>query len=73
MRTAPTRLVLDFVYTFDGRWWTAEAPALPGGYSQGRTRASARKNLLAALRALLATYKSLGQLPPLGRVVRRGR
>jgi predicted RNase H-like HicB family nuclease len=57
------------LYTFDGRWWTAEAPFLRGAYSQGRTRGSARRNLLAAIHDLLETYRSLGQSPRLTKAV----
>jgi len=52
------------IYTFDGKWWTAEAPFLRGAYSQGRTRASARKNLLSAIDDLLTTYKAMGVKAP---------
>jgi predicted RNase H-like HicB family nuclease len=58
----------DCIYTFDGRWWTAEAPSLRGAYTQGRTRASARKNLLGAIRDLLASYEALGEPPPFAEV-----
>ncbi len=59
---------IDCVYTFDGRWWTAEAPGLRGAYSQGRTRSSARKNLLGAIRDLLTAYDELGQEAPFAQV-----
>jgi len=52
------------IYTFDGKWWTAEAPFLRGAYSQGRTRVSARKHLVGAIRDLLATYEARGEKPP---------
>lgn len=58
----------DCIYTFDGHWWTAEAPSLRGAYSQGRTRASARKNLLGAIRDVLASYEALGESPPFAEV-----
>ena len=51
------------LYTFDGRWWTAEAPFLRGAYSQGRTRASARRNVFAAIRDLLESYATLRESP----------
>jgi predicted RNase H-like HicB family nuclease len=59
---------VHIVYTFDGTWWTAEAPFLRAAYSQGRTKSSARKNLMAAIRDLLAAYESIGQQPRFVRV-----
>lgn len=59
----PVRRHVHFLRTFDGRWWTAEAPFLRGAYSQGRTRAGARRNLLSAIRDLLDTYTRLGEAP----------
>ncbi|MBI2897177.1 MAG: type II toxin-antitoxin system HicB family antitoxin [Deltaproteobacteria bacterium] len=58
------RRKIHIVYTFDGRWWTAEAPFLKGAYSQGRTRDSARRNLMGAIRDLLAAYADLGVSAP---------
>ena len=57
------------VYTFDGKWWTAEAPFLDGAFSQGRTRHSAERHLKSAVRDLLRTYADLGRPPPLNPVV----
>ncbi len=39
----------------DGAWWVATMPCVPGAVSQGRTRASALRNLAAAVRAMFAT------------------
>jgi predicted RNase H-like HicB family nuclease len=69
-RRRPIPKSLDVVYARDGKWWTAEAPALRGAYSQGRTRASARRNLLTAIYDLLDTYARLGEEPPISREVR---
>ena len=64
MPREPATRAMHFVYTHDGRWWTAEAPTLRGAYSQGRTQASARRNLTSAIRDLLAAYRELGEAPP---------
>jgi len=63
------RRKIHVILTFDGVWWTAEAPFLKGAYSQGRTRSSARKNLLAAIHDLLETYEELGVPAPIIRKV----
>ena len=60
----PHRMGFHVVYTYDGRWWTAEAPFLRGAYSQGRTRPSALRNLLSAISDLLETYAQRRQEPP---------
>lgn len=63
---------MDVVYAREGRWWTAEAPALRGAYSQGRTRESARRNLLRAIRDLQQTYADIGQPLPISDEVHVG-
>lgn len=37
------------VYERSEGWWVASLPGVPGAYSQGRTQASARDNLIDAL------------------------
>lgn len=64
MPTKRGPLDLHVVFTHDGRWWTAEAPALRGAYSQGRTRASALRNLRGAIADLLASYADAHRDPP---------
>ena len=39
----------SIVYEPSEGWWVASLPGIAGAYSQGRTRASARTNLLSAL------------------------
>lgn len=68
-RRTVTRSV-QVVYTFDGKWWTAEAPILRGAFSQGRTRASAKRNLLGAIRDLASVYAEQGRPLPWSGTVR---
>ncbi|MCB9592818.1 MAG: type II toxin-antitoxin system HicB family antitoxin [Sandaracinaceae bacterium] len=63
-KTVRTKGPRHAILTFDGKWWTAEAPHLAGAYSQGRTRASALSNLRSAIRDLLDAYEQLGEEPP---------
>ena len=58
------------IYTHDGKWWTAEAPSIPGAYSQGRTRQSAWRNLLGAIQDLRETYEASGARLPRAREVK---
>jgi predicted RNase H-like HicB family nuclease len=48
MPTPQTRVVFE---RSDG-WWVVSLPGVPGCYSQGRTKASARRNLLDAVRGI---------------------
>lgn len=45
----------------DGAWWVATMPCVPGAVSQGRTRASALRNLAAAVRAMFDTYAEMAK------------
>jgi predicted RNase H-like HicB family nuclease len=47
------------VITKRGRWYSAFAKEIPGANSQGRTRASARRNLANAVRILLKARREL--------------
>jgi predicted RNase H-like HicB family nuclease len=48
------------VYDPEDRWWSAEVPALPGAYGQGRTSASARKSVISAVNDILALHAERG-------------
>jgi len=47
---------LGIVYERSGGWWVASLPSFPGAYSQGKTKASAYRNLLSAVRDLIDAY-----------------
>jgi predicted RNase H-like HicB family nuclease len=47
------------VITKRGRWYVAFAKEIPGANWQGRTRASARRNLADAVRILLEARREL--------------
>lgn len=70
--TSKHRDELAIVLTYEpaGRWWVAEIPSFPCAYSQGRTPATARKNVLAAMRDLIETYRLQGEPVPAARQVR---
>jgi hypothetical protein len=41
-----------FVFTREGRWWLAKAPAIQGALTQGRSFAEARANLVSLIKDL---------------------
>ena len=52
---APRSVSVTVVYHFDRRLrvWGTESPEYPGAYGQGRTRATAKKDLIGAIRDLI--------------------
>jgi predicted RNase H-like HicB family nuclease len=57
-RTAKPHLA-RVVFERSGGWWVASIPSIRGAYSQGRTKAKARANLIDALAELVVTYRLL--------------
>ena len=51
------------VYERDGGWWVVSRPGVPGAYSQGKTRASARRNLADAERMLASAVGTRVTVP----------
>jgi len=66
--TAPKTITLVVQRAAEGGWW-GFVPSLRGVYGQGETRASARRELVAALDEALATYRGLHQKPPFENVL----
>jgi antitoxin HicB len=52
--------------------YVASAPALPGCYTQGGTRAEAMQNIRDAIKLYIAARKALGEPVPCERAVGRG-
>lgn len=50
--TEPLRLTIVYEESDDG-WIVASVPEVPGAFSQGRTRAEARENVIDALHGIL--------------------
>ncbi len=38
-------------------WWVATIPEFPGAFSQGRTQESARRNVISAMKELMAARR----------------
>ncbi len=51
-------LTILYEWSDDG-WWVAQIAEMPGAISQGRTKEEARRNVLDALRELLAANREL--------------
>jgi predicted RNase H-like HicB family nuclease len=49
------------VFERDGNWWIATALEIPGAFSQGKTQAEARENLLDAVRELILARRDLAE------------
>jgi predicted RNase H-like HicB family nuclease len=43
----------------DSGWWIATIPEVPGAFSQGRTKAEARDNVIDALTELMAARREM--------------
>ena len=54
----PQELTIIFELGSDG-WWVATIPEVPGAFSQGKTKAEARRNVLDALAELMAARREL--------------
>lgn len=46
------------IYERDGKWVIAYCPEIPGANGQGRTKAEARKSLIAAIELILEDQAS---------------
>lgn len=44
----------------EGGWWIATIPEVPGAFSQGRSKAEARANVLDAVSELMAARREMG-------------
>ncbi|MCG3130337.1 MAG: hypothetical protein FLDDKLPJ_01092 [Phycisphaerae bacterium] len=55
----PRELTMIYEPAEDG-WWVATIPEVPGAFSQGRTKAEARANVLDALSELMAARRETG-------------
>lgn len=54
----PRELTIIYERGAEG-WWIATIPEVPGAFSQGRTKAEARENVLDALAELMAARREL--------------
>ena len=58
MNTVSTSLTIILEKGEDG-FWIATIPEVPGAFSQGRTKAGARKNVLTAMEELIAARREM--------------
>ena len=58
MYSVSTSLTIILEEGEDG-FWIATIPEVPGAFSQGRTKASARRNVLSALSELMAARREI--------------
>ena len=56
IRMMATKLTIIYEQGKDG-WWIATVPEFPGAFSQGKTKAEARENVLDALGELMAARR----------------